>query len=145
MNRDRVRAERIYDQQTESRIRLLRQTQPCVPNHNPRPHSALCQITEILRVTRDSLDERIDLEEGPVLTRLRVTENSSGAEANCGDSLPCKPAIEGGEQLADWSGGMIVSLRNQPTSGILVLSAVRRRSMHEAVGRTVDGLYTIRA
>src|SRR5512141_2502075 len=101
MNRNRVGAERIDDQHTEPCARLLRQTQACVANHYPRPNGTLGQITEILRIARDSLYERIDLEECPVLAWLRITENRSGTQSNCRDSLPVQMTVQRCEQLAN--------------------------------------------
>ena len=73
MERHRIGAESINDQQIEGVVWLMTQEQPAIPDDDPSLRGALPEIAEV--GLRSLYDRRINLEEGPLGFLLAVAGN----------------------------------------------------------------------
>src|SRR5690606_41237052 len=83
MKRNGVGSERVDREDVETPCRFLRQLEPRIANDDPCVGRAIGDETECA-IARVAHHERVDLEEGPALSRLAIA--GQGADTEAGDA-----------------------------------------------------------
>src|SRR5690606_7278678 len=108
---------RIDDDEVEAFRLLLRDRQPRIADHDVRLRLAVVQKAELLRRAGDLHHKRIDLEEAPMLTHLRVAGERAGAEPDDAEAalaaVPGEPLPHLADRERHGAFRMIVGRRSQ--------------------------------
>ncbi|MSP88649.1 MAG: GTP cyclohydrolase I [Alphaproteobacteria bacterium] len=133
MDRDRVGAERIQDDQIEMPRGLGFQSQSRIADRHPRAERAVIEIGEPGARASHALDRRIDLEKGPILAPMTVTRRCRDPKPDQGDTARALATADPGEHLPQRSRRMVVHHRLKTPGRIDALGAVHSAAMEEDV------------
>src|SRR5438128_309029 len=111
MKRNGVGAKRIKNHQVVARVSFPGQRKTRVTQNHAKASLAIIQEGKKTRIAGNALDGGVDLEERPVLVRLRIGDEGAGPQAHHGNLVLGVCTRERFEYLAD--GGRISNLMNE--------------------------------
>ncbi len=134
MDRHRIGAEHVEHQQVEFSRWPMHQREPCIAQDDFHLREGIGQVGEVLRVSGNALDGRIDLVERDSLAGLAVGGDCPRPQPERTDVVQRSPGLQRLEDLPQRSLAMVVGPRVVPLVPAEALAAVARRTVHESVG-----------